>query len=367
MLKKVSRTKQKEQRINLLLSNYSAPFQVEDAAIDLRAMSENYENGIIPSESISAAVNAVLGEPLVPARSVDPRETITVPQFAWVDLEDVAIDPRFQRDISPNHVSKIEADFQSDMIIVPCAVRDPKTGKYLLWDGNHTREVCARQGWTHIPVWFTEIDIDKLTNEELAVKELILKAGRSFLAINKKNKRPVHRYDEHMIRVECFEPIAVNIQNIIDAAGCFVKRTSDEPGAITHIEHLYGSYELTQASTGIKGMYLARALRFHTATWPKEKVHGIMLIALARMFQQTELATGVLLPQDFDTEFGNILRGTYGPSAAVHEELKEQYINHFGSLAGHPEVVTAGLILTYMKSGSGEFKVAQPEATYPVK
>jgi len=42
-------------------------------------------------------------------------------------------------------------------------------------------------------------------------------------------------------------------------------------------------------------------------------------------------------------------------------------IKHFGSLAGHPEVVTSGLILTYNKHGQGNYKLAQPEAVYTVK
>ena len=129
---------------------------MEDAAIDLRTMSQNYSNGIIPNKDIGEAINAVLGPSAIPRLSVDPRN-LSVPQFAWAPMDDVGIDPRFQRDVAPNHVEKIEADFQADMIIVPCAIKDPKTGKYLLWDGHHTSRVCERMGWSHIPVWFTEI------------------------------------------------------------------------------------------------------------------------------------------------------------------------------------------------------------------
>jgi hypothetical protein len=91
---------------------------------------------------------------------------------------------------------------------------------------------------------------------------------------------------------------------------------------------------------------------------------------MAPLYQRTELDTGVLLPPAFDVELGNILKSNYGPADVVHDEttgFKAQYINHFGSLAGHPEVVTSGLILTYNKHGKGGFKLAQPEATYPVK
>ena len=111
-------------------------------------------------------------------------------------------------------------------------------------------------------------------------------------------------------------------------------------------------------------------MKFHRTTWPKEEIRAIVMLGMARLYQQTELQTGVLLPQAFDTELGTILKKKYGPAEAVHDEtsgFKAQYIKHFGSLAGHPEVVTSGLILTYIKHGKGGYKLAQPESTYPVK
>ena len=356
---KLSKTKQKEQRIKAFLSKYSIQFDMEDAAIDLRTMARNYTNGIIPSDDIGDAVSAVLGASAIPRGSVDPRK-LKVPQFAWAPMTDSGIDPRFQRDVAPNHVEKIEVDFQPDMIIVPCAIKDPKTGKYLLWDGHHTTRVCDRMGWSHIPVWYTEADIDDEHSLVEAEKILILKAGRSFLTINKKNKRPVSNYDAHMISVECGESEAVTVQSIVDANNCQVKRASNKAGDISHIEHLYGAYDLVQASSGIKGIYLARSLKFHRDTWPKEEVRGIMMLAMARLYQQTELQTGKMLPSTFDVEFGNILKKVYGQSEKVHTRL------NFGSLGAHPVVVTSGLVLTYMKHGT-KHKLSQPESSYPVK
>lgn len=362
---KLSKTKQKEQRIKAFLSNFKVQFDMEDAAIDLRTMAQNYANGIIPNKDIGDAVNAVLGPSAIPRCSVDPR-ILGVPQFAWAPIDDVGIDPRFQRDVAPNHVEKIDVDFQPDMIIVPCAIKDPKTGKYLLWDGHHTNRVCERRGWTHIPVWYTEADIDDEHSVAEAERILILKAGRSFLTINKKNKRPVSNYDAHMISVECGEPEAVTVQRIIDANNCQVRRASAKAGDISHIEHLYGAYDLVQASSGIKGIYLARSLKFHRDTWPKEEVRGIMMLAMARLYQQTELQTGKLLPHDFDIEFGAILKKVYGQSEKVHLRLKEQFEQHYGSLGAHPVVVTSGLVLTYLKHGK-TFKLSQPESSFPVK
>jgi hypothetical protein len=362
---KISKTKLKEQRINSVLSKYKIPFEISEAAIDLRTMSENYENGIIPNDDIAKVVDAILGPSSVAPKSIDPL-TLNVPKFAWVSMDEIAIKPSFQRDVGPNSIEKIEKDFRNDGIIVPCAVKDCITGLFLLWDGHHTTRVCYREGWTHMPVWYTDANTDNPEDVAQAIKSLDLKAGRNFLSINKKNKRPVSRYDEHMISVECGEPVALQIKSILEANNAYVKRSSDDPGAVTHIAHLYDSYDLTQVTTGVRGMYLAKALQFHRTTWPQEQVHGIMLFSLARMYHLTELHTKVFLPNEFDIEFGDILRRVYGPSEAVEKELKQQFINHFGSLAAHPDVVTAGLVLTYVKHGK-EFKLFRPDHTYPVK
>lgn len=366
----VSKTKLKEQRIKAFLANYATPFEMEDSAIDLRTMAVNYPTGIIPSKDITEAVNAVLGVAPKPRLSIDPR-TLNIPQFIWVPMDDVGCNPIFQRNIAPNHVAKIETLFQNDMIIVPCAIKDPVTGKYLLWDGNHTRQVCERMGWSHLPVWYTEAIIDSTHSVAAATKILILKAGKSFLTINKDGKRDVGRYDEHMISVECGVTESIIIQNIVNANNCQVKRAGNNAGDITHIAHLYDSYKLTQASTGIQGIYLARALNFHRATWPKEEVVGIMMYALARLYEQTDRQLNVILPKDFDVEFGKILKKIYGYSDAVHGDentgLKGAYVAHFGALANHPVAVTSGLILTYNKHNTLGFILGQPEVTYTVQ
>lgn len=341
---------------------------MEDSAIDLRTMAENYPNGVIPNKDIGEAITAVLGPAPVPRLSVDPKK-LNVPKFAWVAMDDIAIDPRFQRDVMPNHIAKIEALFKADTIIVPCAIKDPVSGKYLFWDGHHTTRVCERQGWTHMPVWYTEAQIDDSHSVEEATKILVSHAGNSMITINKSGKRELSLYDAHMIGVDCDHAEPKVVQNICDANNVRIRRSSTKPGDISHINHLYGAYHLT-SPMGVKGLYLGRALRFCRETWPKEVIQPIIMLSMARLYQLTEVQTGVLLPQAFDDELGSILKKKYGPAEVAHDEttgFKAQYIKHFGSLAGHPEVVTSGLILTYNKHGKGGFKLAQPEATYPVK
>lgn len=365
----ISKTKQKEQRISIFLNKYNIKFDIGDTAVDLRKMSENYPDGIIPNKDIGEAVDAVLGPAPFLRKSFDPRK-LKVPKFAWVDMDDIGINPIFQRDLMPNHVSRIQPRFNPETIIVPCAIKDPVSGKFLLWDGHHTTRVCERQGWSHMPVWYTEAQINDSHSIEEATKILVSHAGNSMITINKTGKKPLRRYDEHMISVECGHAEPVIVQNICNANNVTICRSSTKAGDISHIEHLYGAYDLVQPSSGIKGIYLARSLKFHRATWPMEEIRPIVMLGMARLYQQSEIQTGTLLPPAFDTELGSILRNIYGPAEVVHDEqsgLKAQFKAHFGSLGGHPEVVTSGLILTYLKHGTGGFKLAQPESTYPVK
>ena len=364
----ISKTKLKEQRIAKYLAPFTIKFDMEDTRIDLRKMAENYPNGIIPNKDIGEAVAAVLGSSPFPRLSIDPR-LLNVPKFDWVAMDDIAIDPRFQRDVMPNHIARIFALFKADTIIVPCAIKDPVSGKYLFWDGHHTTRVCERQGWTHMPVWYTEALIDDTHSLEEATKILISHAGNSMITINKSGKKELGLYDAHMIGVECGHNEPVIVQNICDANKVHITYASKKAGDISHIAHLYGAFRL-QSPMGVPGIYLARALNFCRTTWPKEEIRPIVMLAMARLYQLTELQTGILLPAEFNTELGTILKKKYGPAEAVHDEItgfKAQYIKHFGSLAGHPEVVTSGLILTYNKHGKGDFKLAQPESTYPVK
>jgi len=369
MATKISKTKLKEQRIAKFLAPFATKFEIEDSYIDLRTMAENYATGVIPNKDIGEAVSAVLGPSPFPRLSVDPQ-LLNVPKFAWVAMDDIAINPSFQRDVMPNHIAKIEALFKADTIIVPCAIKDPVSGKYLFWDGHHTTRVCERQGWTHMPVWYTEAQIDDTHSLEEATKILVSHAGNAMITINKSGKRELSLYDAHMIGVDCGHIEPGIVQRICDANNVRIRRASTKAGDISHINHLYGAYNLVQTSSGIKGVYLARALNFCRTTWPKEEIQPIIMFSMARLYQQTEMQTGILLPPAFDVELGTILKKKYGPSDVAHDEttgFKAQYIKHFGSLAGHPEVVTSGLILTYIKHGKGGFKLAQPEATYPVK
>jgi hypothetical protein len=364
----LSKKRIKEQRIRAFQSQYKIKFDMTDKAIDLRNMSKNYADSIIPSADITAAVDAVLGPAPVKRASIDPRKlNMPIPKFAWVHIDDVAVHTLFQRDISPKHCQSIEPIFQSDTIIVPCAVKDPITGKYLLWDGNHTRQVCERQGWSHIPVWYTEADVSNQHSLQQAREILVQQAGQKFLIINKTGKRDVDLYDEHMISVGCGMPDAVAIQNLLKANNCHPRRAGIRPGDVTHFSNLYAAYDIPRGD--IKGVYLSRSLKFHRSTWPKEKVQGVMLLAMARLYALTEMQTGAILPNSFDQDLGALLTKHIGTSEKVHLRLQQAFEKHIGARSNAgvniPMVVTSGLITLYNQNIAKQ-KLAQPDPVFPL-
>lgn len=359
-----------KQAVAAVMAQYQHKFSVDETAIDLREMAKNFSNGIIPSEKIAELINAILDnrkntKKAAPRASIDPRKAGFTPKFAWIGIVDTAINPIFQRDVAANHVGKIELVFDPKKIIVPCAIKDVNTGKYLIWDGHHTVRVCERQGWSHIPIWYIEADTTKLTPEE-AERELILLAGRAFLAINEQNKRPVSPYDSHYISYECGEPEAVILQNIVASSRCRVARNDSKPGNITHVSNLKTAYALTSPQ-GMKGVYLNRTLAFHRKVWPHEAIRGVTMLSLAMMYQTIEVQTGSAPDAKFDTELAAVLKKIYGPSKIVAEELLAQYTKAWpNGRDSIPSAVMSGLMLTYTKH-VGRLNIGSPTASFNVK
>ena len=178
-----------------------------------------------------------------------------------------------------------------------------------------------------------------------------------------------------MIRVDTFDPIAMAIDGILKANGCTVKHSASAkaPGDISHVLNLYKAYDLVQSSSGVKGIYLSRALKFHRSTWPKEKINSVLMRSLAMVYYFTEEQTGDYLPSSFDLELGRILKTIYGFAGAVTGTEKEEaglrkaYKDFAKVNSDIPVVVAAGLILTYNKHSSNEHKLAQPAVTFPVQ
>lgn len=356
-----------KQRVAAWLRKFNHRFDAEKTAIDLREMVGNYDGGLIPILDIADGIEALIGAPPAARASVDPRSIRKVPKFEWVPIESCFIDPRFQRDVAPNHVNNIEKNIDTRMILVPCAVRMIKDGKATncLWDGGHTTQLAIRQGWTHIPIWYT--DVNDLSDAELqkAEEAMIGLAGRSFLAINKTFKRPVGGYDEFMILLETKDVDAMKIGNILKAHGCQPYRYKRQPGDVTHFEALWEVYDLQNAS-GVKGSYLARALSFHRRHWPKASIEAEIMRPMAMLYQMCDVELGHTPSDDLDTDLGSYLVERFGSAEAAQEGIKASYAAHHpNGRDANPIQVVSGLLNIYAKHINKE-AVAIPQVRWDV-
>ena len=364
----MSVTNSAKKRVAAWLARFNSKFDVEKTAIDLRAMVSNYATFRIPVLDIADGIDAVIGDSATKRSSIDPRKIKKIPKFLWVSLADLYIDPRFQRDVAPNHIKNIEAHFDSRKIIVPCAVKfvdDQGKVYFCIWDGGHTVQLLIRQGWTHAPVWYT--DVEDLSHSELleAEEAMIGLAGRSMISINKTFKRPLGGYDEFMILWETKDTDAMTIMNIMKANGCQPYRYKRQAGDVTHFEALWDIYDL-QNNAGVKGTYLSRALAFHKQHWPRAAIEAEIMRPMAMIYQMSDAQLGKIPSAEFDTDLGNYLAQRFGSAEAAQEGIKDSYAAaHPNGRDNNPIQVLSGMLNIYAKHINKE-TVAVPPVRWDV-
>jgi hypothetical protein len=356
-------TKQRKAANTIIADKYSIPFAVEEDAICFRQMGKNFPDGIIPQQAQGEIMAAVINN------KTGFRPTVkcarSVAEYRVVPILDTATVAVAQRDGSPNHVYKIERVFDSRKMMVPCAIFDRKSGKYLIWDGNHTIQALYRQGATHVGINVVEAppgEYATLAEERAAMYQW---AAGAFLTNNKTHKKPVSGYDEYHIRLEVALPESVRLEKIVSGSACQVARRALAAGDITHTVNLLIAYK-TATLAGSKGVYLRRALTMHRTTWPHEPIQGVVMLALVMLYAQCEVETGSMPDEDFDAELGAILRLKYGHSDAVYHTMKTSYENtKVNGKDGMPNVVAAGLVQAYIKN-CNRIDIGQAEVRFPV-
>lgn len=312
-------------KIDNFVNRYNIRFEMKDDAIDTRTMAENYQDGIIPLNDIATAIDTVLGPTKHPSVApFDPRNGIV--KFSWVAWENLYLWPRFQRDVAPNHLYKIEQDFDHTCVIVPTAI---KIGdKYMLWDGHHTTQVMHRQNYTAFPVWY--IDTDLITDDTVTdagfddkIEYGVWLAGQNMIRINSRNKRKLHAYDEFMILLETKDADTVQMHNIMQAAGFTPKRNPNTDNAFSQIKSGQSIYVMPD-DYGVKGKYFKRALMFHKRTWDLAPAELEVWRPMALLYREAELQ-GFTLDEQFDIELGEYFVKKWGDPNTVQVKLKDQY------------------------------------------
>lgn len=312
--------------INKFVKQFNIQFEMKDDAIDTRTMADNYPAGIIPLADIAQAIDVILGPNKHPDPDpFDPRAGVV--KFGWVEWNQLYLWPRFQRDVAPNHLYKIEQDFDHTCVIVPTAIKI--NNKYMLWDGHHTTQVMYRQNYTVFPVWY--IDSDLIRDEDIPahfenkIEYAVWLAGQNMIRINSRNKRKLHAYDEFMILLETKDEPTVHMNNILSAAGFVPKRNATTDNAFSQIKSGQAIFEMSD-DYSIKGKYFKRALMFHKRTWNLAPAELEVWRPMALLYKEAELQ-GFTLDEEFDIELGKLFVKLYGDPNSVQQTLKDNYYN----------------------------------------
>jgi hypothetical protein len=369
----------KKQAINTFVRKFKYFFDMRDEAIDLREMSKNYPDNMIPLEDIRQAILTVVG-PTYSSTTVNPYnpqvESIS-PQFGYITWDQMYLWTVFQRDVSPNHWEKIDRDWDHTCAIVPCAIRITLTdGRviYCIWDGHHTVQVMKQQNYTVFPVWYIDIDhipdsvIENagfgLTDSDRIAYGAYL-AGTNMRMINGKNKRPLSPYDDFMIGLETRDPEYTSMMNILRKNNCIPKRHSTCAGAFTQIKSGIECYQLDQ------GVSWDRALRIHRSTWKMSPLVLEIFRPLTMLFHRASVE-GFVLDQEFEKEFITMLVNKWGDPESIQEGIKESFRIAYneerikGKLPEHDKGrVLAGMINFYRQNG-GKYMLPQPECQWKV-
>lgn len=367
----------RKQSIKKWLESFKEKFEVKEDGIDLRSMSENYDNGIIPLEDIHVGLKVATGLEDI-EHNYNPQAEKFSPQFKYVDWEELFLWTLFQRDVAPNHVMRIIRSFLHSCVSVPMAIKITVNGKsyYCVWDGHHTLQSMRFKGYSKFPLWFIDIDdVDILEIEnagfsptvEGRIEYGVWLAGRNMININSKIKRTLAPYDQFLIEVETKDARAISMTNILNKNNCVPKRHAGAPGAWTQIKAGIECYELTTRNDEVTGQFWDRAISFNRTYWPGMSLILEIFRPMSYLYQKAHMQ-GIILDEQFDQELAQALINRYGDADSAQEIIKESFQNAVyngqgsgNALNNNREIVMAGLINIYNQDVG---RIALPPAEY---
>lgn len=364
----------RQQEIKKFLDNYEIKFDIKDDAIDTRTMAENYPHGIIPLEDISQAIDIVLGPNKKPVERLYDPEMEGYLHFDWHVWSELYLWPKFQRDVAPNHIFKIQQDWDDTCPIVPCAIKMTIDGVVYVfcWDGHHTLQLMKRMGYTKFPVWY--LDVDKMLEDDVEFPEelktirdyAVNLAGTNMVRINSRNKRKLSAYDEFMILLEVKDSGTVAMNNILSAVGYAPKRHPVE-GGFTQIKSGQAIFDMTD-DYGTKGKYFKRGLQFQKRHWPMAPAELEIWRPMALLYKQCEIE-GFTLDEQFDIELGEYLTSTFGDPSSTQESLKELYYDElhnkgFKEPRDHDQWRVYDTIINVYKKNIGRIDLPQAQCRF---
>ncbi len=272
------------------MQKFKHQFTLQGSHIDIKDMSQNYPNGMIPLVDIAQAVDAVVGPWQGRINQYQGIQNLPV-KFEMIDIFEIFTHPAFNRDTSPNHCVKIEEDWLDQFATPNIGVKLPKKygGQVMTADSTHTGTNRVRMGSTKIPFWVCEIpdqgDFQKTFDAAL------LMAGHLFLAINVRNKRGVDIFDQHNIKAATGIYPAPQINYIISKVPpVIIKRASVKiPYAIHNLNEVQLTFDL-DSHTQKPGRLLEKSLQWMVRNFKHQSIDGCLQTSFAIFTDANESA-----------------------------------------------------------------------------
>lgn len=324
------------------VQKFKVPFSLEPAFVDIKDMSLNYKDGLIPIQDIADAVTAVTAS--WKGRIHPMQQLISLmPKFGHFPVSKICTHPAFNRDTSPNHCLKLERDWIEQYAHVSLGVKMPDVydGFMLLADSTHTSVNKVRRGDAELPVWYAEVPDQG--NYESTLKKALYLAGHMFLKINVINKRGTDIFDRHYIQTQCNIYPSPQIDRVVTSAGCSVKRAGARiPYAVHNLNETYACFGLDE-KTSTPGRLLKRALEWHRRNFVHQSIDGCLMISFAMVVHDNE-KEGIEWSIEQEDKVASLLKSKWRLAREIQLGLKKEIVLPPGSASlDNNYIVSSGI------------------------
>lgn len=234
-------------------------------------------------------------------------------RIEMINIKDLQVDPRAQRELNPAHAEKLAAKFDPRMF--GCAIISERDGHRYILDAQHRIEAARLSGYTG--------KVPAVVHDDLTISE---EAGL-FLALN--NKKAVDPVDKFNARVTAEEPRAMEVDKVLADVGFGIAPVSSSKSNNRAIQAV-ASVETVYARHG--GRVLAGVFMVIAQAWPslpKEARSGRIISALGSAIAPEIGADEHRLVERLrTTSAGSILaEANYASEAAVAASVKKSDVD----------------------------------------
>jgi hypothetical protein len=315
-------------------SKFQHKFDIEEAFIDSKEMSKNFQHGLIPMTELADAVDAISGSWQGTVNQYHSKTIVgkilslinLTPHFKYVPINKVFSHPSFNRDTSPNHCIKLEMDWYDQFAMTGLGLKMPEKygGAVYNADSTHTGINRIRKGDKELPFWIADVP-DQGSFDDTHELALYI-AGLLFLAINVRNKRGVDIFDQHFIKVACGIYPSPQIQNVVDnVKGVLIRRAGNKiAGAIHNLNETYETFELDE-KTSTPGQLLTASLEWQVRNFKHQSIDGCLLTSFAMVLKENR-SHGINWTVAQEDQLAAELKQRYNTNNKSQLSIKEAWV-----------------------------------------